>query len=243
MSFAGAVIVPALYFSVPLMTPELIYTHAISSAAAAPAAVPVDIETATATALPIFIMASVFQNVVPMVAKNLNYQRHLILPALTLGASLPILMYLLFIGISNSTAGLTSNSELLSIFAAIATVSSTLGCTLSLATELTFEGGDTGFSMPSLSLAMIPPLAMSLSLLNGGDGSSAGLAFLRVGGSLSPVLYGLIPAFICSAQRKSASEDSDDSHTRLPIGGKIGLTSLGAASSVFFFDNLSHILF
>ena len=100
-----------------------------------------DTPAAIANALPLFVMSGVFQNIVPIVAKNLNYERDRILPAICLGTILPTSMYLFFIQISlGGGAGIdlqaSSNPLFMSVFACVATVASTIGCTLSLSREL-----------------------------------------------------------------------------------------------------------
>lgn len=96
---------------------------------------------------PIALMALVYQNIVPTIAKNLNYERKQVIPAIALGSFLPMLMFLsfIFVQIGSTGTGAAAATSTGGLFMYGITVSSLIGsalaCTMSISQEVdTFLG-------------------------------------------------------------------------------------------------------
>lgn len=91
---------------------------------------------------PIALMALVYQNIVPTIAKNLNYERKQIIPAIALGSFLPMLMFLsfIFVQIGSTGTGAAADASTGGLFMYGITVSSLIGsalaCTISISQEV-----------------------------------------------------------------------------------------------------------
>jgi hypothetical protein len=96
---------------------------------------------------PIALMALVYQNIVPTIAKNLNYERKQVIPAIALGSFLPLLMFIsfIFVQIASTGTGAAAAASTGGLFMYGITVSSLIGsalaCTISISQEVdTFFG-------------------------------------------------------------------------------------------------------
>ena len=96
---------------------------------------------------PIALMSLVYQNIVPTIAKNLNYERKQVIPAIALGSFLPLLMFIsfIFVQIGSTGTGVAAAASTGGLFMYGITVSSLIGsalaCTISISQEVdTFFG-------------------------------------------------------------------------------------------------------
>ena len=225
-----------------------------------------DVGCALSSAAPVFLSCMIYQNIVPSVTRLLDYDRRKTTVAITIGSSVPLLMYSAF-NLAALGGGLdvsmTTGGPILTAFAAASLLGSSIGGTMGLSDELEnaffkndpvaeqenvdLDNADdagttaTKASLPSVLMALAPPVVAG-SLLASGDGATAALNV--AGGYCSPLLYGLLPVVMTAKQRqdemiKKQDGFNDAATTRnLVPGGAVSLGVLGAASSGFIFQNL-----
>ena len=225
-----------------------------------------DVGCALSSAAPVFLSCMVYQNIVPSVTRLLDYDRRKTTLAITTGSIIPLLMYSAF-NLAALGGGLdvsmTTGGPILTAFAAASLLGSSIGGTMGLSDELEnaffknepvaeqenvdLDNADdaattaTKASLPSVLMALAPPLVAG-SLLASGDGATAALNV--AGGYCSPLLYGLLPVVMAAKQRqdemiKKQDGFNDAAKTRnLVPGGVVSLGVLGVASSGFIFQNL-----
>ena len=167
---------------------------------------------------PIILMSMVFQNIVPVVVKFLEYDRSKSVAAITLGSLIPLAMYAAWcFACLGGGIDMTGCAPLIGLFSVATLAGSSLCTSMSLAEELdtVFKGWklpwttaettnasntDTGFAPLAAISAVTLPLIAALVLESEGGLTSA----LAVAGSFgSPVLYGLFPALMAWRQRQA----------------------------------------
>jgi tyrosine-specific transport protein len=208
-------------------------------------------------AAPIILMSLVYQNIVPSIAKILDYDRVKTVSSIVLGSLVPLLMYLAWCyaclggGIDRSVG--MGGGELMAVFSVAALGGSSVGTLMSLAEEVdnfvkpifgdnndnkssssnnisgaTTEASSQGFQLPSVLLSMALPLSAALVCAGGDDITGV----LSLAGSFgSPLLYGAIPAVMALNQRQKSTGQQD-----LVPGFSLGV--LGLASSGFIGEEL-----
>lgn len=221
-----------------------------------------DLGCALSSAAPVLLSCMIYQNIVPSVTRLLDYDRQKTTFAIAIGSSVPLLMYTAFnlaalgggLDVSMSTGG-----PVLTAFAAASLLGSSIGGTMSLSEELEnsfFKNEDTPVeendvdvdattttattaSLPSVLMALAPPLVAGSFLASGG-GATAALDV--AGGYCSPLLYGLLPIVMAAKQRQDEKSREQDGYKgateNLVPGGMASLGILGAASSGFILQNL-----
>lgn len=194
-------------------------------------------------AFPILLLSLVYQNIVPSVAKILNYDRVKTTASLALGSFIPLAMYLAwcFVGLGGGmvevadVAGSGMGGIAVSAFAMATIAGSSVGTTMSVAEEFDslFAKDDTSttpserkedvFSVPAVAASMAFPM-LAVTAFGGHDMTVA----LGLAGSIgTPLLYGLVPAVMAYKQR---AEAYNDQHALVP-GGMASLATLGLAST------------
>ena len=200
-------------------------------------AIAIDTPLAVSTALPIILLTGLFQNIVPKVTSNLNFERKNIIPTLAIGSSLPQLMYLTFIHLTNtgSLPDPEAGNPFLTSFILLSTLGSIFSCTFSLSNELKDEfnlftesnnsnNNNKRIPILPLLLAILPPIVFSLAA---GSGNNEGVLYaLKQTGAITPVLYRVLPAVICHKIK-----------LKCPTGGNLGLALLGGSSSLLFMSD------
>lgn len=220
-----------------------------------------DLGCALSSAAPVLLSCMIYQNIVPSVTRLLDYDRQKTTLAIAIGSSVPFLMYTAFnlaalgggLDVSMSTGG-----PVLTAFAAASLLGSSIGGTMSLSEELEnafFKSEDTPVeendvdattttatkaSLPSVLMALAPPLVAGSFLASGG-GATAALDI--AGGYCSPLLYGLLPVIMTAKQRQDEKSRQQNGYNKgasqnLVPGGMVSLGVLGAASSGFILQNL-----
>mmetsp|Transcript_5319 Transcript_5319/g.10899 ORF Transcript_5319/g.10899 Transcript_5319/m.10899 type:complete len:243 (+) Transcript_5319:621-1349(+) len=161
--------------------------------------------------VPLLVYATMFQNIVPFIAKVLDYDRSRTTAALVLGSGIPVAMYIAFCLASlggGICADTVSQCALVNAFGVTALVASSLSTVKSISEECESILSCIGFtklmgcgdfaspkdqvaSIPSVLLAVVPPLLAGI-FFSDGEGFTAALTFAgKYGG---PVLYGILPA-------------------------------------------------
>jgi tyrosine-specific transport protein len=182
----------------------------------------VDLVSSMSATFPIILMSMVFQNIVPVVVKFLNYDRSKSVAAITLGSLIPLGMYVAWcfacLGGGIDTAG---GAPLVTLFSVATLAGSSLCTSMSLAEEVTTVLRCCNVSLPHSEaspqadgavapMAALPAVALPLVaalVLEGDDGLTVALA---IAGSFgSPVLYGLIPALMAWRQRQMSPEEEE----------------------------------
>jgi tyrosine-specific transport protein len=192
-------------------------------------------------AAPIILMSMIYQNVVPTVAKMLDYDRAKSVSAIVLGTLVPLLMYLAWCyaclggGIDRSVG--VGGGELMTMFSMATLGGSSLASVMSLAEEFdnfvkpsdNNESPSEGFQLPSVVLSVALPLSAALIYSSGDDITQA----LSLAGAFgSPLLYGIIPAIMAFNQRKKTTGGQQN----LVPGFSLGF--LGLAASGFIGEGL-----
>ena len=223
-----------------------------------------DLGCALSSAAPVLLSCMIYQNIVPSVTRLLDYDRQKTTFAIAIGSAVPLLMYTAFnlaalgggLDVSMSTGG-----PVLTAFAAASLLGSSIGGTMSLSEELEnaffknegtpLEENDvdvdidattttaTKASLPSVLMALAPPLVAGSFLASGG-GATAALDV--AGGYCSPLLYGLLPVIMTAKQRQDEKSTQQNGYKgasqNLVPGGMASLGVLGVASSGFILQNL-----
>ena len=221
-----------------------------------------DLGCALSSAAPVLLSFMIYQNIVPSVTRLLDYDRQKTTFAIAIGSAVPLLMYTAFnlaalgggLDVSMSTGG-----PVLTAFAAASLLGSSIGGTMSLSEELEnafFKNEGTPLdendvdidattttatkaSLPSVLMALAPPLVAGSFLASGG-GATAALDV--AGGYCSPLLYGLLPVIMTAKQRQDEKSTQQNGYKgasqNLVPGGMASLGVLGAASSGFILQNL-----
>eukprot|EP00522_Entomoneis_paludosa_P007170 CAMPEP_0172449332 /NCGR_PEP_ID=MMETSP1065-20121228/8070_1 /TAXON_ID=265537 /ORGANISM="Amphiprora paludosa, Strain CCMP125" /LENGTH=545 /DNA_ID=CAMNT_0013200991 /DNA_START=33 /DNA_END=1670 /DNA_ORIENTATION=+ len=211
---------------------------------------------------PVIVMSMVFQNIVPSVVKMLDYDRTKTTTALCLGSLLPLAMYVSWcwaclgqggIDLTTIMSGIDSN-PLLTVFSLATLMGSSIGCSLSCASELDIfvkqakkeateavvspkeeetdnSAKDERFQIPSALATVALPFGVNMAFSNGGDLIGA----LHVAGGLgTPLLYGTIPVLMTLKQqeRQQSKEEGNG------MFANAGLGVLGVASTGMLCGNL-----
>jgi tyrosine-specific transport protein len=175
---------------------------------------------AAATAVPLLLSSLTYQNIVPSIAKLLDFDRTKTTLAIAIGSFVPMVMYeawclaVLGGGLDNSAASGAGAAAFVA-FSASALVGSSVAAVMSLAEEYesiltkVVDQDDScplknKFSVPAVALSMAPPVALALAYSNGGDLTCA----LHFNGAfITPFLYGLLPVLL--HQRVTETEEVD----------------------------------
>lgn len=196
-------------------------------------------------AAPIFVSTMVYQNIVPTVTKLLEYDRTKVMTTLSIGSAIPMIIYTAWCfavlggGISMESSGGTDlQSILLMIFSTVSISGSSIACTMSLSEEFRSQlpSNDDGltksesdFSLPSVALAVLPPLCAGL-LFSNGEGMRTSL---ELAGSFgSPLLYGILPALLAWKQKKIFTQSMSKRMEMVP-GGELSQVLLMGTSMAF----------
>ncbi|CAB9517191.1 Tryptophan/tyrosine permease family [Seminavis robusta] len=188
---------------------------------------------AAAQAFPILLLSLVYQNIVPSVAKILNYERSKVTASLALGSFIPLAMYMLL----NGGWAVTGFS--------MATIAgSSIGTTMSVAEEFDSffassssetsqdDTVDDTFSMPAVAAAVAVPLAVILGMGDGVDMTAA----LGLAGSIgTPLLYGVVPAAMAYQQQeqdRSLPAEASLAALALASTGMVGQTLVEQVSAI-----------
>ncbi|CAB9496473.1 Tryptophan/tyrosine permease family [Seminavis robusta] len=215
-------------------------------------------------AAPIMLTTLIFQNVVPPVAKILEYDRVKTVSAVMIGSFLPLAIYLAWsfavLGGGVDAAVGNVESPLTTLFSVTAVTGSAIGCTMAISEELQAfvddmisnddddddgDGGkdkqtsqddnNSGYSWPAVVAAVVVPLGCSTLCNEYAD------ALKLSGGYGIPVLYGAIPVAMALTQRQKLQ-----SHANLVPGGMASLGLVGLAFGAFLVNSivtdLSHVV-
>jgi tyrosine-specific transport protein len=207
-------------------------------------------------AAPIILMSTIYQNIVPSIAKILDYDRVKTVSSIVVGSLVPLLMYLAWCyaclggGIDRSVG--IGGGELMAMFSIACLGGSSMGSIMSLAEEVdnfvkpilagdndssnnsgaTMEASNQGFQLPSVLLSVALPLTAAL-ICTGGDDITG---VLSLAGSFgSPLLYGAVPAVMALHQREKSTGLGGQQQDLVP-GFSLGV--LGVASSGFIGEEL-----
>jgi tyrosine-specific transport protein len=199
-------------------------------------------------AAPVILMSLVYQNIVPTIAKILDYDRVKTVSSIVLGSLIPLLMYLgwcyacLGGGIDRSVG--LGGGEIMAVFSMSTLAGSSLASTISLAEEVdnfvqqeppkekeSSEYTDNSYGVSSVLASIALPLTAALACA-GGDSINEALSL--AGSFGSPLLYGAIPAVMALKQRENAHQQGQQQD--LVPGFSLGL--LGLASSGFMGEEL-----
>jgi len=200
-------------------------------------------------AAPIFLTAMIYQNIVPTVAKLVNYDRFKLNTSLVLGSGLPLVMY---VGYCLASLGggisLDASSSMFGAFVPIclntffysAVVASTITCSISLAEEfqsllgnsdnntsdstnednsLPSSESDVSNKLQSTVYAIFPPFLAGV-LFSHSDTFNDALSI--AGSFFSPFLYGILPVLLAMKLPEA----------NIP-GGKGSLALLGVSTLAF----------
>lgn len=199
-------------------------------------------------AAPIVLTAMQFQNVVPSIAKILQYDRTKTVTAIALGSFTPLLMYLAWtyavLGGGIDTSGVAG--PLFSVFSAAAVFGSATGAGMSVTEEVettlrvarseeedgNAEAKSEVFSLPAVLISLAVPTAGVMAC------HDVNVALGLAGSFGSPLLYGVIPALMAYNQRQKAEVQP----TPLVPGGLASVGALGLASALYIGDNLASML-
>ena len=176
---------------------------------------------------PVILMAMIYQNIVPTIARLHDYDRTKTVVSMVMGSVIPLLMYLAWCfaclggGIDLQAVGLDSG-PLLAVFSMATLAGSSIGCGLSCASEIeTFMGkadeetddsaqadsaSDTVFQLPSVLATVGLPLCLTLTVTMFGNGDLTP-ALSVAGGLGSPLLYGVLPVWMAWNQRQRRKTD------------------------------------
>jgi tyrosine-specific transport protein len=214
---------------------------------------------------PIILMSMIFQNIVPVVTKNLNYDKNKTLAALVLGSSIPLVLYLSWIyvclggGVDWSGLGMDNPNlatpqdgglaaMLLTIFSLSTLGGSSLGAGLSLTEEITslFRiGGNSNndeiagwtSKVPVVFASVGLPMAAVVAL--GCDNMTGALS---LAGSLgSPLLYFLLPVLMGYSQRQRQQQQPPLSTAADPSSAPPSSSSLIPSACMPIIGGLSGI--
>jgi len=217
----------------------------------APGNHPEGVTAGVSAALPLLFSVLIFQNIVPSLAKLLDFDRTKTTASIAIGSAIPMFMYIAWCyavlggGLDNSISG--GNAALFTTFSAAALVGSSTACVMSLAEEFeSIIGGmnidamtesDTindRFSLPAVTLSITPPAMLALAFANGGDFTGA----LHFGGAfISPFLYGILPIMLFQSMQK---DDNQGSTGRLSSAWNIPQVCLGAGTFGFLIQEIIH---
>jgi tyrosine-specific transport protein len=222
-----------------LLGPGLLAVHDPLATILTPATMPGGF----AEAAPVILMALVYQNIVPSVAKLLDYDRNKTIIAIALGSLIPLVLYMAWCfaclgGGVDRTVGL-GGGALMTVFSLASLTGSSLGGVMSLAEELdtympsktssTDSSSHDRYQIASVLVSVAFPLAANVLLPKGQDFTSA----LALAGSFgSPLLYGMFPAFEAWKLRQSQSQEPQPQISFAALG------MLGLCSTVFMGQEL-----
>jgi len=202
-----------------------------------------DLPAAASAAFPIVMTTLVFSNIVPSVAKILDYDRTKTTAAIILGSLIPLSLYLAWcFACLGGGIAIGSASPLVTTFSVAAATGSCLGCVMSISEELDSfwqpnTDVDSKYSLPAVCTAISIPVMASFLLSSGyGDFSIP----LKLAGSYgSPMLYGAIPAAMAWTQREKLLSNTSDKLEDVMPGGFVTLGLLGAAATSLMVHELS----
>ena len=176
---------------------------------------------------PIFLTAMIYQNIVPTVVKILSYNRKASVIAVTVGSTIPALMFFAYI-LASCGGGVTAiNPSIITTFAISSLSGSGLAASLSLEEEFRSiikevflkepdkmcnidgisslrnvkedEPESTAVTIAAILLATFPPLAVGILYSHG----STFIDALRWAGTYgSPIVYGILPATLAFKLRQ-----------------------------------------
>jgi tyrosine-specific transport protein len=210
---------------------------------------------------PIILMSMIFQNIVPVVTKNLDYDKNKTVMALLFGSGIPLVLYLSWIyvclggGVDLSLLGtmmdnIPSNGAeggltaiLLTVFSLSTLAGSSLGAGLSLIEEITSlskRGGiatnnnNSDISEWSSKVPVVLAsvgLPMAAVIALGCDNMTGALS---LAGSLgSPLLYFLLPVFMGHSQRQQNNNRPEASAPSSSLIPSASLPIIGGLSGIF----------
>lgn len=204
----------------------------------APGADPAGLPAAAAAAAPLLLSALSYQNIVPSIAKLLDFDRTKTACAIALGSFLPLLMYAAFSfvvlggGLDGPAAG-GPGAAAFATFSAAALVGSSVAAVMSLAEECESvlagaagsadDGDDDGegclvrdrFSLSSVALSIAPPTAVALACANGGGHDLTGALHFN-GAFIAPLLYGVMPILLHQSIKSGTSDGESGVSFSLP---------------------------
>ena len=180
---------------------------------------------------PVVLMAMVYQNIVPSITKLMNYDRTQTRTALALGSFLPLLMYLAWVyacvggGIDYNNNNSNNSLGAMTVFSLATLAGSGIGSGMSLSEEMeqliyqkppptptpntilkedsTSTGETTRYDFVASLLSVGLPLAAVLALSGEHDMTEA---LSLAGGVGSPLLYGVLPAWMAWKQQQQKRE-------------------------------------
>jgi len=221
-----------------------------------------------ANAIPIFMMAMVYQNIVPSITKLLDFDRTKCITAIVIGSFVPAILYITYCFVATSehvNQSYSTNGLILTIFSLATLMGSSTGCVLSLAEEFEsllhfpnessksliskVKSQETVFSIQSVVFSVVPPLAVGWFYCSckSSDGSNCFTAALSAaGGYSSPLLYGIVPVLLALTQRGGSESKGygtsvvfkNSNKGNLVPGGSLSLGFLGGISIIFLTNQL-----
>jgi tyrosine-specific transport protein len=169
-------------------------------------------------AFPIILMSMVYQNIVPTVTKILRYDRVKSIVAIALGSFLPLCLYLAWcfacIGGGIDIQSIGVEGTVMTVFSTTAISGSAIGCMMSLTEEfdsLMHKSAKSELSSKiSSPLPVIAAVAIPFFFTMNSAGGENFNSLLQIAGSYgSPILYGLLPAYMAWSQRDRMPELSN----------------------------------
>jgi len=204
--------------------------------------------------LPILMTTLVYQNIVPSVAKLLDYDRTKTITATIIGSCIPVCMCIVYCFVALGAELDTSVNGVIFFqwFTLSSLFGSSLACVMSMAEEfksyfekaITERGelqivnaSENRNSFPAICVSVLPTLAIGI-MASGGQGFSMALSV--TGSYACPILYGLIPCALALIQenesiQKSAQSDGygSDNRTNFTSGSQVIVVLVGASFSGF----------
>jgi tyrosine-specific transport protein len=186
----------------------------------APGTNPEGFATAVGSAAPLLLSSLMYQNIVPSIAKLLDFDRPKTTAAIAIGSLVPMGMYIAWCyaalggGLDGTTAS-GAGAAAFTAFSASALFVSSLTAVMSLAEEyeslfsVEEDDGDcplsNRFSVPAVAASVMPPVAVALAFADGGDLTGA----LHFNGAfIIPFLYGILPIILHRSVRHFQVRDS-----------------------------------
>mmetsp|Transcript_32426 Transcript_32426/g.37537 ORF Transcript_32426/g.37537 Transcript_32426/m.37537 type:complete len:550 (+) Transcript_32426:94-1743(+) len=176
------------------------------------------LECSLLSAAPTLVYSMVYQNIVPTVAKLMDYSRSRTTTALIVGSGIPMIMYIVYclLVVGGVTDGSPSiENPIVTTFIMSCIVGSTISAVISVSDEFgtifgkfvqdtsrdyNVESEETNekIKLPAVLLSVVPPMAIGLLM---GDSVCDTLKY--TGGYCSPFLYGIIPVALALNQKKN----------------------------------------
>jgi amino acid permease len=210
--------------------------------------------------LPILMTTLVYQNIVPSVAKLLDYDRRKTFAATIIGSCIPMCMGIVycFVALGAELDESVAGIDFFQWFTMSSLIGSSVACVMSMSEEfesclkkaeevVTTVGTDLQTavnrnSLPTIFLSVVPSLAIGL-MFSGGQGFTMALSV--TGSYACPILYGLVPCALALTQQNEsiknrAELDGTDNTATFQSGSQITVAMVGASFFGFILQQAVH---